>query len=44
LRTNKSRYVLLTTSVVLLILFKISAFPIIFCLYLLISFIDPIVK
>lgn len=37
---NKSRYILLTASLILLILFKISAFPIIFCLYLIISFVD----
>jgi CDP-diacylglycerol--serine O-phosphatidyltransferase len=37
---NKSRYTLLIASLVLLILFKISAFPIIFCLYLIISAVD----
>ncbi|HEX2934203.1 MAG TPA: CDP-diacylglycerol--serine O-phosphatidyltransferase [Bacteroidales bacterium] len=41
---NKSRYLLLTTSIVLLILFHISAFPIIFILYLIISVIDPLIQ
>ncbi len=44
LSKNKSRYLLLTTSIVLLILFNISAFPIIFILYLIISVADPYIQ
>jgi CDP-diacylglycerol---serine O-phosphatidyltransferase len=43
-RNNKSKYILLTSSAILLALFKISAFPVIFCLYLVISLIDPIIQ
>lgn len=44
LKANKSRYILLTTSIVLLILFHISAFPIIFILYLIISLTKPYIQ